>query len=65
MILVSDAVNEAVDISSLEVARGEIGEIVVSGWHVNTYQVKSHSSLCLTHTHACTYADSLILSLTY
>ena len=31
--------SEPVDMDDLELPRGEIGEIVVSGWHVNTYQV--------------------------
>lgn len=36
-----DAIEDPVDISSeLELPANEIGELIISGWHVNTYQVK-------------------------
>ena len=35
----TDPPNEPVEMSSLELPRGQIGEILVSGWHVNTHQV--------------------------
>ncbi|CAI8051226.1 Olefin beta-lactone synthetase [Geodia barretti] len=38
--ILSEPPKEPVDISTLEMPRGEIGEIVVSGWHVNTHQVE-------------------------
>ena len=36
----SEPISEPVDISmELELRPREIGELIVSGWHVNTYQV--------------------------
>lgn len=40
-VLLLEPINEPVDIvNELELPTGEIGEIIVSGWHVNTYQVR-------------------------
>ena len=30
----------------LELLRGEIGELIISGWHVNTYQVLMSYKTC-------------------
>ena len=30
---------EPIDVRELDLPHGEIGEIIVSGWHVNTHQV--------------------------
>ena len=37
--LLPEPPSEPVELSSLELPRGQIGEIVISGWHVNTHQV--------------------------
>lgn len=41
-----DAIEGQIDISSeLELPPNEIGELIISGWHVNTYQVSSNRLL--------------------
>ena len=50
----TDPPSEPVDVSSLEMPRGEVGEIIICGWHVNTHQVTHHthaSTHSLSHTH--------------
>ncbi len=40
VVVVSDCISDPINISEeLEVPCGKIGELIVSGWHVNTYQV--------------------------
>lgn len=37
--------NVPVDVRKLELPSGEIGEVIVSGWHVNTHQVSPIESV--------------------
>lgn len=46
VVVFSDTFPDPVNISEvLELPVGDIGEIIVSGWHVNTYQVNDFRTL--------------------
>ena len=44
--------------ADVELPRGQIGEIIVSGWHVNTYQVTYHPSSHITFHYCVLQVDS-------
>ena len=52
-----------VDIANdLELPRREIGELVISGWHVNTYQVFTVLLVCISMIARSTVLKDLPLS---